>query len=137
MTRLGTPICPELVWYWRNSSSAATAPSFCEYCVRYSALSLSTSSTAGPFCARAVKVPPATTISDTNDVQRRTRVILAMAALPYTMRYHGPVTSPDAVDEAELLVFGPHPDDIEIGAGGTVARHADLGRRVGLCDLTA
>jgi bacillithiol biosynthesis deacetylase BshB1 len=37
----------------------------------------------------------------------------------------------------DLLVFGPHPDDIEIGAGGIVARHAALGFTVGLCDLTA
>lgn len=37
----------------------------------------------------------------------------------------------------DLLVFGPHPDDIEIGIGGTVAKHARLGHRVGLCDLTA
>lgn len=37
----------------------------------------------------------------------------------------------------DLLVFGPHPDDIEIGLGGTIARHAALGGRVGLCDLTA
>jgi N-acetylglucosamine malate deacetylase 1 len=37
----------------------------------------------------------------------------------------------------DLLVFGPHPDDIEIGLGGTVARHAALGLRVGLCDLTS
>jgi bacillithiol biosynthesis deacetylase BshB1 len=37
----------------------------------------------------------------------------------------------------DLLVFGPHPDDIEIGAGGIVARHAALGFGVGLCDLTA
>ena len=37
----------------------------------------------------------------------------------------------------DLLVFGPHPDDIEIGLGGTIARHVDLGLRVGLCDLTA
>ena len=36
----------------------------------------------------------------------------------------------------DLLVFGPHPDDIEIGFGGTVAVHAGLGFRVGLCDLT-
>jgi bacillithiol biosynthesis deacetylase BshB1 len=36
-----------------------------------------------------------------------------------------------------LLVFGPHPDDIEIGLGGTVARHAASGHAVGLCDLTA
>jgi bacillithiol biosynthesis deacetylase BshB1 len=37
----------------------------------------------------------------------------------------------------DLLVFGPHPDDIEIGAGGIVARHAAMGLSVGLCDLTA
>jgi bacillithiol biosynthesis deacetylase BshB1 len=37
----------------------------------------------------------------------------------------------------DLLVFGPHPDDIEIGLGGTVARHCAEGARVGLCDLTA
>ncbi len=37
----------------------------------------------------------------------------------------------------DLLVFGPHPDDIEIGLGGTVARHAALGYAVGLADLTA
>ena len=37
----------------------------------------------------------------------------------------------------DLLVFGPHPDDIEIGLGGTVAKHSALGLSVGLCDLTA
>ncbi len=37
----------------------------------------------------------------------------------------------------DLLAFGPHPDDIEIGLGGTVAKHAAQGLRVGLCDLTA
>lgn len=37
----------------------------------------------------------------------------------------------------DLLVFGPHPDDIEIGLGGAVARHAARGLEVGLCDLTA
>ncbi|HVD94062.1 MAG TPA: bacillithiol biosynthesis deacetylase BshB1 [Vicinamibacterales bacterium] len=36
----------------------------------------------------------------------------------------------------DLLVFGPHADDIEIGLGGTVARHAAQGHTVGLCDLT-
>jgi bacillithiol biosynthesis deacetylase BshB1 len=41
------------------------------------------------------------------------------------------------VTPVDLLVFGPHPDDIEIGLGGVVARHVDLGFRVGLCDLTA
>jgi len=37
----------------------------------------------------------------------------------------------------DLLVFGPHPDDIEIGLGGTVALHSALGFSVGLCDLSA
>jgi len=37
----------------------------------------------------------------------------------------------------DLLVFGPHPDDLEIGLGGTIARHTAEGYRVGLCDLTA
>ena len=36
----------------------------------------------------------------------------------------------------DILVFGPHPDDIEIGIGGSVAIHVDLGHAVGLCDLT-
>jgi N-acetylglucosamine malate deacetylase 1 len=35
-----------------------------------------------------------------------------------------------------LLAFGPHPDDLEIGIGGTIAKHAALGHSVGLCDLT-
>ena len=37
----------------------------------------------------------------------------------------------------DLLVFGPHPDDLEIGAGGTIARETAAGKSVGLCDLTA
>ena len=37
----------------------------------------------------------------------------------------------------DLLVFGPHPDDLEIGLGGTIARHVAAGSAVGLCDLTA
>jgi N-acetylglucosamine malate deacetylase 1 len=41
------------------------------------------------------------------------------------------------VSAIDLLVFGPHPDDLEIGAGGTIARHVANGFRVGLCDLTA
>jgi N-acetylglucosamine malate deacetylase 1 len=40
---------------------------------------------------------------------------------------------PSGVD---LLVFGPHPDDLEIGLGGAIAKHVALGHRVGLCDLT-
>jgi N-acetylglucosamine malate deacetylase 1 len=37
----------------------------------------------------------------------------------------------------DLLVFGPHPDDLEIGLGGTIARHVAAGSTVGLCDMTA
>jgi bacillithiol biosynthesis deacetylase BshB1 len=37
----------------------------------------------------------------------------------------------------DLLVFGPHPDDLEIGLGGTIVRHVGDGLRVGLCDLSA
>src|SRR5262249_57880789 len=37
----------------------------------------------------------------------------------------------------DLLVFGPHPDDIEIGLGGSIAHHVAAGFTVGLCDLTA
>lgn len=47
------------------------------------------------------------------------------------------MTQPQDADPVDLLVFGPHPDDLEIGAGGAVARHVQLGSRVGLCDLTA
>jgi bacillithiol biosynthesis deacetylase BshB1 len=41
------------------------------------------------------------------------------------------------IEPVDLLAFGPHPDDIEIGIGGLVAMHARRGFRVGLCDLTA
>jgi bacillithiol biosynthesis deacetylase BshB1 len=37
----------------------------------------------------------------------------------------------------DLLAIGPHPDDLEIGIGGIVAKQAALGHSVGLCDLTA
>jgi len=37
----------------------------------------------------------------------------------------------------DLLVFGPHPDDAEIGLGGAIARHTADGYTVGIIDLTA
>ena len=37
----------------------------------------------------------------------------------------------------DLLVFAPHPDDAEIGLGGSIARHAAEGYAVGIVDLTA
>jgi N-acetylglucosamine malate deacetylase 1 len=36
----------------------------------------------------------------------------------------------------DLLIFGPHPDDLEIGMGATVAHHVARGLSAGLCDLT-
>jgi bacillithiol biosynthesis deacetylase BshB1 len=36
----------------------------------------------------------------------------------------------------DLLVFAAHPDDAEIGMGGTLAKQVALGQRVILCDLT-
>jgi bacillithiol biosynthesis deacetylase BshB1 len=38
--------------------------------------------------------------------------------------------------QVDLLAFGPHPDDLEIGLGGTLAKHVARGHAVGLCDLT-
>jgi bacillithiol biosynthesis deacetylase BshB1 len=37
----------------------------------------------------------------------------------------------------DLLVFGPHPDDAEIGLGATIAKHTAAGHTVGICDLSA
>jgi bacillithiol biosynthesis deacetylase BshB1 len=37
---------------------------------------------------------------------------------------------------ASILVFGPHPDDQELGMGGTVAKLAGQGHRVHLVDMT-
>ena len=36
----------------------------------------------------------------------------------------------------DILVFGAHPDDAEIGMGGTIAKHAAHGLRIAICDLT-
>ena len=40
------------------------------------------------------------------------------------------------MDPVDLLAFGPHPDDLEIGLAGTIASHTAGGFHVGLCDLT-
>jgi bacillithiol biosynthesis deacetylase BshB1 len=36
----------------------------------------------------------------------------------------------------DILVFAAHPDDAELGAGGTIAKHVALGYKVGIVDLT-
>jgi N-acetylglucosamine malate deacetylase 1 len=35
-----------------------------------------------------------------------------------------------------LLAFGAHPDDVELGCGGTLAKEISLGKKVGIVDLT-
>lgn len=36
----------------------------------------------------------------------------------------------------DLLAFGAHPDDIELGCGGTLLTHVAQGKKIGLIDLT-
>ena len=36
----------------------------------------------------------------------------------------------------DILVFGAHPDDAELGAGGTIAKEIAQGKKVGIVDLT-
>lgn len=36
----------------------------------------------------------------------------------------------------DILVFGAHPDDAELGAGGTIAKEIAQGKKVGIIDLT-
>lgn len=36
----------------------------------------------------------------------------------------------------DILIFGAHPDDAEIGMGATIFKHTHAGYRVGICDLT-
>lgn len=36
----------------------------------------------------------------------------------------------------DLLAFGAHPDDVEIGMGGIIAKHCSAGYRAAICDLT-
>ena len=39
-------------------------------------------------------------------------------------------------DPLDFLVVAPHPDDAELGMGGTIAKMLDAGMRVGVLDLT-
>ncbi len=36
----------------------------------------------------------------------------------------------------DVLAFGAHPDDVELGCGGTIAKEVSLGKKVGIIDLT-
>jgi N-acetylglucosamine malate deacetylase 1 len=76
--------------------------------------------------------------------------------LPLPLRrasiYVPPLQSPSHVDESDYLtenqtmksprpmldalVIAPHPDDAELGMGGTIAQLVDQGRQIGILDLT-
>ena len=36
----------------------------------------------------------------------------------------------------DILVFGAHPDDVELGCGGTIIKEIQRGKKVGIIDLT-
>lgn len=36
----------------------------------------------------------------------------------------------------DILAFGIHPDDVELGCSGTLIKHVKLGYKVGICDFT-
>lgn len=36
----------------------------------------------------------------------------------------------------DILAFGAHPDDVELGCGATIAKEVSLGKKVGVIDLT-
>ena len=36
----------------------------------------------------------------------------------------------------DILVFGAHPDDVELGCGGTIIKEVQSGKKVGIIDLT-
>ena len=36
----------------------------------------------------------------------------------------------------DILAFGAHPDDVELGCGATIAKHVAAGKTVGIIDLT-
>lgn len=40
------------------------------------------------------------------------------------------------MNKIDILAFGAHPDDVELGAGGILAKHARAGFKTAICDLT-
>lgn len=43
---------------------------------------------------------------------------------------------PSPPERVEILAFGAHPDDVELGCGGTLAEAVRRGQKVGIVDLT-
>ncbi|WP_193224369.1 bacillithiol biosynthesis deacetylase BshB1 [Bacillus sp. B1-b2] len=40
------------------------------------------------------------------------------------------------IEPIDILAFGAHADDVEIGMGATIAKYASMGKRIVICDLT-
>ena len=38
--------------------------------------------------------------------------------------------------ELDILIFGAHPDDVELGCAGTIIKEVQKGKKVGIIDLT-
>ena len=38
--------------------------------------------------------------------------------------------------KVDILAFGAHPDDVEMGCGGTISKSTSQGKTVGIIDLT-
>ena len=36
----------------------------------------------------------------------------------------------------DILAIGAHPDDVELGCGGTIIKHIKLGYNIGIIDLS-
>lgn len=48
-----------------------------------------------------------------------------------------PYPKADETEPLDFLCIAPHPDDAELGMGGTIAKMVDEGMRVGILDLTS
>lgn len=46
------------------------------------------------------------------------------------------IDTPDLPDPLDVIAVGAHPDDVEIGCGGALAKLVEQGHRVGIVDLT-
>lgn len=51
--------------------------------------------------------------------------------------FTGPPSEIEPIDPLDFLVIAPHPDDAELGMGGTIIKMIDEGHRVGILDLTS
>ena len=47
-----------------------------------------------------------------------------------------PEASDLSIEPLDIIAVGAHPDDVEIGCGGTLAKLVEQGYRVGIVDLT-